>query len=69
MPPWSAKKSTARRTGTKLNYETTTGTSMKTSLEKTPHRFKPFHDYPKSPSYLKEENFGWSRREGTAPEF
>ena len=24
------------------------------------HHFKLFRDYPKSPCYLKEENFGWS---------
>ena len=37
--------------------------------KKTPHPFKPFHDYPKSPSYLKEGNLCWSWREGAAPEF
>ena len=33
----------------------TTATSMKTSLRKTPHPFKPFRDYPKSPKYLKKK--------------
>ena len=27
--------------------------------KKTPHPFKPFRDYPKSPSYLKEGNLSW----------
>ena len=35
----------------------------------TPHPFKPFHHFPKSPCYLKEGNLGWNWREGAAPEF
>jgi len=34
----------------------------------TSHPLKIFCDYPKSPCYLKEENF-WNLREGPAPEF
>ena len=34
----------------------------------TSHPLKVFCDYPKSPCYLKEENF-WNWKEGTAPEF
>ena len=26
----------------------------------TPHSFKPFRDFPKSPCYLKEGNLGWN---------
>ena len=61
MPPWSAKKSTGTtcRDEAKLrNYEGDVNENL--AGKKTPHRFKPFRDYPKSPSYLKEENFGWS---------
>ena len=35
----------------------------------TSQPFKIYLDYPKSPCYLKEENFGWSWREWTVPKF
>ena len=35
--------------------------------EWTSHPFKLFRDYPKSPCYLKEGNFGWSWREEPRP--
>ena len=35
----------------------------------TSHPFRRFRDYPNSPCYLKEGNFGWSWREGAALEF
>ena len=40
-----------------------------TSLQHRKIPFKLFRDYPNSLCYLKEGNFGWSWREGTAPEF
>ena len=67
MPPRSAKKSsgTTYRDETKLrNYDGDVNKNL--AGKKTPHPFKPFYDYPKSPSYLKEGNLSWSWREGTA---
>ena len=67
MPPRSAKKSTGTtyRDETKLrNYDGDVNENL--AEKKTPHPFKPFRDYPKSPSYLKEGNLSWSWREGTA---
>ena len=37
--------------------------------KQTSHHFKLFRDYPNSPCYLKEGDFGWSRREGNALKF
>ena len=67
MPPKSAKKSsgTTYRDETKLrNYDGDVNKNL--AGKKTPHPFKPFCDYPKSPSYLKEGNLSRSGREGTA---
>ena len=60
MPPRSAKKNTGNtyRDETKLrNYDGDVNENL--AEKKTPHPFKPFHDYPKSPSYLKEGNLSW----------
>ena len=67
MPPRSAKKSTGTtyRDETKLrNYDSDVNENL--AEKKTPHPFKPFRDYRKSPSYLKEGNLSWSWRKGTA---
>ena len=67
MPPRSAKNSsgTTYSDETKLrNYDGDVNKNL--AGKKTPHPFKPFCDYPKSPSYLKEGNLSWSWREGTA---
>ena len=37
--------------------------------KQTWHHFKHFGDYPNSPCYLKEGDFGWSWREGNALKF
>ena len=37
--------------------------------KQTSHHFKLFRDYPNSPCYLKEGDFGWSWREGNALKF
>ena len=61
------KKARALRTWdeTKLrNYDGDVNENL--AEKKTPHPFKPFRDYLKSPSYLKEGNSSWSWREGTA---
>ena len=61
MPPRSAKNSsgTTYRDETKLrNYDGDVNKNM--AGKKTPHPFKPFCDYPKSASYLKEGNLSWS---------
>ena len=61
MPPRSAKKSsgTTYRDETKLrNYDGDVNENL--AEKKTPHPFKPFRDYLKSPSYLKEGNLSWS---------
>ena len=60
MPPRSAKKSTGNtyRDETKLrNYDGDVNENL--AEKNTPHPFKPFRDYPKFPSYLKEGNLSW----------
>ena len=37
--------------------------------KQTSHHFKLFRDYPSSPRYLTEGDFGWSWREGNALKF